>query len=211
MSAPGLNPERWRQLWRAVMPAPPPGAWFSRLVAFYTEPHRHYHNHRHIADCLAEFDRLKTLASDPVAVELALWFHDVIYDPHAANNEVRSADLAVEWLQGAKAPAKLMDSVAALILATQHHDGTLHPDAPLMVDVDLSILGQPPEQFGEYERQIRAEYAWVEPGVFAAGRAAILERFLARPRLYQTDLAFQHWEQPARANLKASIKKLRAV
>jgi predicted metal-dependent HD superfamily phosphohydrolase len=162
----------------------------------------------HIEDCLGEFDRAKQLATDPAAVELAIWFHDAVYDPRAADNEERSAELAKDWLSDAQASDALTDSVGRLVLATKNHDASLHADAPLLVDVDLSILGKPPEQFWEYERHIRAEYAWVEKTVFAAKRVEILHRFLARQRIYQTELFFQRMEAQARANLRASVQRL---
>jgi predicted metal-dependent HD superfamily phosphohydrolase len=173
----------------------------------YSEPHRCYHNLAHIEDCLGEFDRAKQLATDPTAVELAIWFHDAVYDPRAADNEERSAELAKDWLSDVHASDALTDSVGRLILATKNHEASLHADAALLVDVDLSILGKPPEQFWEYERQIREEYAWVEKSVFAAKRAEILRRFLARERIYQTDI-FHRIEAQARANLRASVQRL---
>ena len=175
----------------------------------YSEPHRCYHNLAHIEDCLGEFDRANQLATDPAAVELAVWFHDAIYDPRAADNEERSAELAMDWLRDVHASDVLTGSVGRLVLATKSHDASLHDDAPLLVDVDLSILGRPSEQFWEYERQIREEYAWVEKTVFAAKRAEILDRFLARERIYQTELFFQRMEAQARANLRASVQRLR--
>ena len=174
----------------------------------YSEPHRCYHNLAHLEDCLGEFDRARQLATDPAAVELAIWFHDAVYDPRAADNEERSAELAKDWLSDVHASDALTDSVGRLILATKNHDASLHADAPLLVDVDLSILGKPPEQFWEYERQIREEYAWVEKPVFADKRAEILHRFLARERIYQTELFFQRMEAQARANLRASVQRL---
>jgi predicted metal-dependent HD superfamily phosphohydrolase len=174
----------------------------------YSEPHRHYHNLLHIEDCLMEFDRAKQLATDPAAVELAIWFHDAVYDPRAATNEERSAELARDWLRDVHASDVLSDSVGRLVLATKSHDASLHADAPLLVDVDLSILGRPPEQFGEYERQIREEYAFVERTVFVAKRAEILHRFLTRERIYQTDFFFHRMEAQARANLRASVQRL---
>ncbi len=102
-----------------------------------------------------------------------------------------------------------MKSVQKLILATKAHDGTLHPDAPLLVDIDLNILGQPPDRFWEYENAIRSEYSWVEPATFAAKRSEILGRFLARSRLFQTEYFFQRFEAQARSNLRASIVQLR--
>lgn len=204
-----LTPERWTQIWRAATGIIPPAEYFQRLTAMYSEPHRRYHNQPHIVDCLAEFDRVKTLAAQPVAVALAIWFHDAIYDPHAADNEERSAELATQWLKELQADAALAEAVGRLVLATKNHDGSMHADAPLLVDIDLSILGQPPERFWEYERQIREEYAWVEKTIFAAKRAEILERFLARPQIYQTAIFFEKLEAQARENLKVSMRRLR--
>lgn len=204
----GLNPGRWSQLWHTATNAAPPSDFYARLVAMYSEPHRHYHTLLHIEDCLGEFDRAKQLATDPAAVELAIWFHDAVYDPRAADNEERSAELAKDWLGDVHASDALTDSVGRLVLATKNHDASLHADAPLMVDVDLSILGRSPEQFWEYERQIREEYAWVEQTLFATKRVEILHRFLARERIYQTELFFQQMEAQARANLRASVQRL---
>ena len=188
-----------------------PTECFRELVALYSEPQRHYHNQHHITDCLEEFDRVKSLASNLGAVELAIWFHDAIYDTQAADNEERSAELAQRCLKQSGADADLIDAVGRLVLATKFHDGLLHPDAPLLVDIDLSILGRPPERFWEYERQIRAEYDWVDAKLFASKRAEILRRFLARPRLFQTDYYFERLEVPARENLQASIKVLSTI
>ena len=174
----------------------------------YSEPHRHYHNSQHIADCLGEFDRARLLASGPTAVELAIWFHDAVYDPRAADNEERSAGLAGDWLRKSRAAVVLVKSVEELILATKSHDVTLHRDAPLLVDVDLSILGQAPKRFWEYERQIREEYSWVAADIFATKRAEILQQFLARPQIYNMEMFHQMLEAQARINLGDSIARL---
>jgi predicted metal-dependent HD superfamily phosphohydrolase/GNAT superfamily N-acetyltransferase len=166
---------------------------------------------RHIAECLGEFDAARDLAREPVAVELAIWFHDAVYDTHAVDNEDRSAGLAKRRIEEAGGNAELSKSVAALVLATKAHDPSLHPDAPLLVDVDLSVLGQAKERFEEYETQIRREYEWVPQATFAEKRTEILERFLARARIYSTDLFFSKYESRARANLLNSVRKLKAA
>jgi len=205
-----LNPNRWSELWQTATHTTPPADSYARLVAMYSEPHRHYHSLRHIEECLSEFDAVRHLAREPVAVELAIWFHDAVYYPHAADNEERSAELASDGLKHSNAPDDLVNAVQQLVLATKSHDVTLNPDAPLLVDMDLSILGQPPERFWEYEEQIREEYSWVEQTHFAAKRSEILERFLARRRIYNTALFFDRFEVQARENLRASIQKLRS-
>jgi predicted metal-dependent HD superfamily phosphohydrolase len=175
----------------------------------YSEPHRRYHKLAHIADCLAEFDRVRELAREPLAVELAIWFHDALYDSRAADNEERSAQLAQVWLGEARVESALMDAVGRLILATKRHDASLHVDAALLVDVDLSILGQPQDRFWEYEAQIRAEYSWVPLEIFSVKRAEILNGFLARPCIYNTADFFRRLEAQARINLEASVQRLR--
>jgi predicted metal-dependent HD superfamily phosphohydrolase len=179
------------------------------LARRYAEPHRHYHTAQHIVECLTEFDPARRLASQPVAVELALWFHDAIYEPRAPDNEEQSAALAEQCLTEAGANGALCAAVRDLILVTKTHEGSGHPDAPLLMDIDLSILGQPEDRFREYERQIRLEYAWVPDAVFVSRRAEILARFLARGRIYATDRFFQLREDQARLNLKASLERLR--
>lgn len=201
--------ERWARLWHETSARGDAGVWFDELVACYSQPHRHYHNLRHIAECLAEFDAARTLASQPVAAELAIWFHDAVYDSRAADNEEQSARLAEKCMSKGGASADLRLAVTRLVLATRTHDPSGHADAPLVVDVDLSILGKPEDRFWEYEAQIRREYDWVPDAVFAAKRAEILERFLARGRIYATDSFSQRYEKRARSNLQASLRRLR--
>jgi predicted metal-dependent HD superfamily phosphohydrolase len=77
--------------------------------------------------------------------------------------------------------------------------------------VDLGIFGQSQGRFEEYEAQIRREYSWVPVKIYAAKRAEILRHFLARERIYTTDLFHDRWERAARANLQRSILNLEAI
>jgi predicted metal-dependent HD superfamily phosphohydrolase len=199
---------RWNEFQRSLGVTDAVGT-FTVLTANYSQPPRAYHNLRHIAHCLEEFDRARTLARHPLAVEAAIWFHDAIYDSRAKDNESRSAELAAKFLQSAKADSALIDHTTKLILATKSHDPNADVDAPLMVDVDLSILGQSESRFDEYERQIREEYAWVSDKEFAEGRAAVLNSFLNRTFIYSTDFFRKLYESQARANLKRSLHNLK--
>jgi predicted metal-dependent HD superfamily phosphohydrolase len=203
------SPERWRKLWREIGAKDDGLAVYQELASAYSEPHRHYHNFQHISDCLNEFDSARDLAQLPLAVELAIWFHDAIYNTRAADNEEKSAEMAKTRIRAAREDINLLVGTFALVLATKTHDPSLHPDAPLMVDIDLSILAKPEERFWEYEAQIRREYDWVPEAIFSTKRAEILERFLARERIYSTQQFFDRYEKQARANLDASVQKLR--
>lgn len=183
-----FNQNRWESLWIGVGG----GDWgvklFEELAKRYAEPHRHYHNAQHIDECLQEFDVVRGEAMEEVALALAIWFHDVVYDPRAADNEERSARFAVDCLKGGG--EDLTRRVSDLILVTKTHVVGNHPDEALMIDIDLSILGKPPERFAPYEAGIRKEYAWVPMQVYAEKRAAILRGFLEREKIFTTPFSF---------------------
>jgi len=182
--------------------------WYDRLTTAYAEPQRHYHNQQHIAECLAEFDMACHLAKQPVAVELALWFHDAVYDPKAGDNEERSAEMAKQCLGECGMAEPLIETVTRLVMATKHHELATDIDVRLTMDVDLSILGRDEKRFFEYEEQIRLEYAWVPNSVFVAKRLEVLRRFLAHERIFSTDWFHDKYERHARRNLETSINRL---
>jgi predicted metal-dependent HD superfamily phosphohydrolase len=202
--------ERWSRMWTAASAVGDPAPWYAKLTEAYAEPQRHYHNQQHIAECLAEFEAASHLARLPVAVELALWFHDAVYDPKAGDNEEQSAEMARNCLEGAGLPA-LAATVVGLVMATKSHVIAGNSDAALVVDVDLSILGQSEDRFAEYETQIREEYSWVPKPIFKPRRAEILQRFLDRERIYTHELFVNRYEQNARRNLEGSIQKLKRL
>ena len=183
--------------------------WYERLTNAYAEPRRYYHNQQHITECLAEFDQARHLARQSSVLEMALWFHDAVYDPRASDNEERSAALAKQCLLSRGISDTLVETVIQLILITKHHDLKADTDTALMADIDLCILGRDKTRFFQYEEQIRKEYAWVPKTVFTSKRAEILERFLSRDRIYVTDWFGNRYERQARKNLAASIDCLR--
>lgn len=199
--------ERFLGAWREAGASPPQHDLFDALRAHYGEPHRAYHTAQHIEDCLAQLDRVRNSAAHAAEIELALWFHDAIYDTRAPGNEERSAQWAARELDAAGAAAEVVERVQAMILMTRHDAVPITPDEALAVDIDLSILGAPHERFFEYERQVRVEYQWVPADIFRRERAKILRQFLARPSIYVTT-PFQQYESQARRNLEASVAVL---
>ena len=184
-------------------------AAFAALVAAYAEPHRAYHTLAHIAAVLDTLDTLRGEAADWPALQLAAWFHDVVYDPRREDNEAQSAAVATRTLGGLGLPPALVDHVAALIRQTQTHiPDPGDPDAPLLLDADLAVLGAAPAAYAAYAAAIRQEYAWVPEDRYRAGRAAVLRRFLQRPRIYHSAPLFSALEAAARRNLAAEIVRL---
>ncbi len=182
------------------------------LLARWSEPARHYHTTRHLAEVL---DALRDLNAqhpltdtDRLVTELAAWFHDAIYDSRSPDNEERSADLATEHLSALHLNEEVVAEVSALVRATaSHNDMTSTAAGRAFHDADLWILGAPPDRFDQYCRQVRDEYAWVPDADYAAGRAAVLMPFAASDRLYLTPSA-SRWESAARANLARELARV---
>ena len=198
--------QRWHKTVAPLLPEP--DATWQQLVTLYSEPHRHYHTLDHVAACLTWLDYYRHLAADPLCLELALWAHDVIYDPRASDNEARSAD----WFAQHFADSTLTDQqrarVHALILATIHPHPPTDADMALLQDIDLSILGADVELYDRYEGWIRQDYEFVPEEAFRKGRSAVLQSFLDQPVLYHTSELSERLEVSARGNLSRALVQL---
>lgn len=194
----------WDEAWRALGASPRP-VLLAETAARWREPHRHYHTLQHLGECMEHFAQARHLAAAPGEIALALWFHDAVYDVHRKDSEELSAALARRAMREAGAAEEACGRVAALVLATRHDAQPAPGDEALLTDIDLAILGAAPARFGEYERQVRREYAHVPDEAFRAGRTALLRRLLARDALYATPFFHGRYELAARRNLERSL------
>lgn len=209
----------WQRAWQGAGCTAPGDALAAELLARYREPQRRYHTLQHLSECLGHLEAVLDQVPDPAAIELALWFHDAVYElagpgaasneqRGAASNEQRSALWAHQALLAGGAPPALARQVHDLVMATRHDALPATPDQCWLVDIDLSILGAAPARFDEYERQVRDEYAFVPEELFRRKRAEVLAGFVARARIYSTPFFHDRLEAPARANLGRSIAAL---
>ncbi|MGQ0530894.1 MAG: HD domain-containing protein [Panacagrimonas sp.] len=202
-----LSLARWKQPWtdlglKARMEL------HAELRQRYSEPHRAYHTLHHIKECLQLLEIRQTSAVSLSSLEIAIWFHDAIYDPRKTDNEQRSAEWARNELRRAGASIALQDRIVAMIMVTCHEGVPEAEDEKLLSDIDLSILGAGPARFDEYERQVRVEYQHVPTHLFRPGRRKVLQDFLDRPQIYCTDWFRERREAAARANLQRSLTRL---
>jgi len=181
------------------------------LVAAWSGPGRAYHDVRHLEDCLTQVDALPLDARTRDLIEVALWFHDAIYDPRSADNEERSARWASEALVAAGVAASVAADVARLVRLTRDHAPVPDEAGRFLLDIDLSILGRPVEVFDDYQRRVRTEYAWVPEEAYRFGRGGILADLLGRDPLFQTEHYRRNFETTARANLRRALTELEAT
>ncbi|MBW4484736.1 MAG: hypothetical protein KME14_19545 [Tildeniella torsiva UHER 1998/13D] len=209
LQKPGNLQERWSVMWRRLnLPEPEPQVFWD-LCDRYTEPHRAYHTLQHLGECFKWFDRAYDLAENPAAVELALWFHDAVYDTRGADNEARSAELAAQVIESVGGGCLLQQSVQTMILVTQHEAAPSTIDMSFVVDIDLAILGVGVDRFTQYEAQIRQEYDWVPEDRFRQKRAEILQSLLNRPSIFTAEFFRERLECQAQSNLHRSLTMLR--
>jgi pantetheine-phosphate adenylyltransferase len=207
---------KWQSLWERVGAKGNQKAVFENLIKRYTEPGRVYHALSHLKTCLNEFMLASHLAEDPEALEMAIWFHDAVQKSNKKNSsgtkfddEGESAELAVKVLtQDMGLGREFADRVASIILATKHNAVPQSQDAKLMADIDLAIFGRSSRIFKIYERDVRSEFDWVSDALFTNGRKGILEQFLNKKRIYQTDFFHERYGRKAKLNLRNSVSKL---
>jgi predicted metal-dependent HD superfamily phosphohydrolase len=198
---------RWRILTASVGVVERAADIGEALIAAYAEPHRRYHSLSHVRWLLEEEQRRAALIRDRALVQFAIWFHDAIYQPVEKDNEERSA----EWAKAALAQLNLPDlaqSVSALVLKTKDHaKGEASPDEALFLDMDIAILGAQRADYAAYAKGVREEYSAVPDAAFAAGRGAFLQSWLARERLFRTDVYHAELDQAARANMTWELEQ----
>jgi predicted metal-dependent HD superfamily phosphohydrolase len=183
---------------------------FERLRAVWSAAGRRYHGVEHLVDCLRELDRAAAVAEIADPAELALWYHDAIYEPGGQACEDRSAAL----LESDAAALGLAADAAALAVAAVR--ATAHavpaPRAPvtdLVLDIDLSILGRDALRFMDYEHAIEEEYAPSSVLAFRCARGRFLAALLVRPQIFRTPAFRERYEQRARAQISALLASRR--
>ncbi|WP_414578964.1 hypothetical protein [Anabaena sp. CCY 9402-a] len=182
---------------------------FTQLVDSYSAPHRYYHNLKHINHVLEIIQTLKTYTDNLAAVQLAAWFHDVVYEAQAKDNEENSAEYADKLLRNLEIPINQINTVTHLILNTKHHQADIDDiDSQVLLDADLGMLAVSPEQYREYANNIRQEYSWLSTSEYVVARQQFLQQFLQRQQIYFTPLMLEFAEIFARYNLKAELEIL---
>jgi len=198
---------RWHALTAPLLPAAARReAELAQLAAAYNAPERHYHTLQHIENLL---NRVGAAAlQDAVVVELAVWFHDAVYSALRSDNEAKSAEWALRFLQETSLEPARRERVADLIRRTADHTLPQPPDDAdllLFLDADLSILGAPEAAYLDYARQVRREYRLVPDLLYRPGRRKVLAKMLAAPVLFRTPALHAELDAAARHNLQAEI------
>ena len=189
---------------------------FLDLVRAYSSIGRFYHTLEHIQLVLKVIEEIRRQSPPQAlliinfpAIQLAAWFHDVIYDSKSKDNEEKSAKYAAATLTRLGIPINTGECVQNLILNTKTHQAPpADMDSQILLDADLAILGASELEYKTYAQGIRQEYAWVADELYRVGRRQFLQNLLQRKRIYFTPQLFVNLESRARLNLQAEIATL---
>ncbi|AII52490.1 hypothetical protein [Hymenobacter sp. APR13] len=203
---------RWHQLTAPLLPDEAARtAMLTQLTKAYEAPGRHYHTLTHIQALLDATDQAAAQLQDSVVVQLAVWFHDAVYEALRSDNEAKSAELAREFLTITSLSAERQARVAFLIERTHDHTQPQPPDDPdllFFLDADLAILGASEARYQEYARQVRQEYRLVPGLLYRRGRRKVLQKLLEAPVLYHTPGFREQLDAAARRNLAQELRTL---
>ena len=182
---------------------------FDKLVGQYAAPGRHYHNLQHIEALLTLQQAYASDIRSNEVLQMAIFYHDIIYNVLKSDNEEQSALAAGAFLKQTTFPPYQIITVMDYIRATKTHTGDEHDeDLDFLLDVDLSILGSPADIYTQYAQQIRQEYTVYPDDVYNPGRKKVLMHFLEKPVIYRTSIFREQYETQARQNIAGELQGL---
>lgn len=203
--------QRFSSLWERCMSVPRARLAeevYRELEGYYSQPNRYYHDLRHVGACLKHFDAISDQLTQPDAVEMALWFHDVIYEPDAGDNERRSAELFLAFAAG-DADGSFVEVVHDLVMMTVHPSEPQSVDEQFTVDIDLASFGLPWEEFVRLGELVRKEFPHSSDRDFDSGQLQFLEKLASRRYFFFTEFFRSRYEAVAQSNLRRRIAQLR--
>ena len=174
----------------------------------YTSKGRYYHNLQHIDSIFKELKAVENVINDIEVLALSVFYHDVIYQSTAKDNEEKSAKLAIKRLTQIGYNSEKINKISEQIIATKSHKISVDLDTNFLLDADLSILGKDWDDYEIYIKQIRKEYSIYPDFFYKPGRKKVLEHFLKFPQIFKTEFFIEKYETQARHNLKREIELL---
>lgn len=178
----------------------------------YGEKHRRYHGIKHPVQLLDELEIARrempewfASRDQDIAIELAIWAHDSVYDPRKRDNEERSSERVLDYAHDLGISAIVGAEAALITLATKHLKRPIALSAQVVTDIDLSQLAAPWNEFVQNTLEIREEYSHLSDQEWRAGRKDFLEGMARWSSIYTTDYFFMKYEARAQENLRRSF------
>lgn len=207
----------WRELSRHYdIPEDVSKDVWSIIKTHYEEPQRYYHTLKHIACLLQLSQHYSSCIQNKFVVDMAIIFHDLIYDPMKFDNEEQSAKKFTALL-GGHLPHTDANKVYNYIIITKSHTmeelGPNDSDLQYFIDFDMSILGSDSlDTYLEYAHNVRQEYIHMSANDYCTGRSRFLAKLVADSEtgkfVYSTEIFRSMLEENMRRNISAECALL---
>lgn len=179
--------------------------WWDFITSQYSRSCRAYHTLNHVCSFYSMFENPSPY------MELAAFFHDVIYFPlkHSSfpTNEELSSIFYTEFVKEAGISEDYLIVNFYIQATIRHVPITNSEEEKEFLDIDLSILASPEKDYNTYADHVRVEYNWVSVENFKDGRAKVLQGFLNREEVFYSQ-RFKGLEGNARENMQSEVRKL---
>lgn len=184
-----------------------PGVCWQELHQLYTAPSRYYQTLEHVAYMLQQLIPVASQVQNWDALLFSVYYHDSIYKIPGSQNEEKSAQLFQKRIS--PTTFQHIEHVKQQILSTKTHVKSTDTDTNLLLDADLSILGENENTYNTYRLHIRKEYHIYPDMIYNRERIKILKRLLARETIYKTDDFKEKFEEKARQNIAMELLLLK--
>lgn len=171
---------------------------------------RHYHTPVHVLSMLSCAERAGVELS--VADELAVWFHDAIYQvggPHGANEDESAAWMEAMLLTAGADAAVVHEAAEAIRWTAYHTQEQVPAQFHTLLDLDLWGLAADPSTFTRQSVAVRAEMSHLDDEQYNRATVEFFRRLLQRPQIYRTT-TFARFERVARDQVQREINRLAA-
>jgi pantetheine-phosphate adenylyltransferase len=139
----------------------------------YSHGNRFYHNEFHPLRMLKGTLDYQLSETDQKILELAIIFHDAIYNPQRTDNEELSCQEFLNYFP----THEHKDIICELIMATKHHDESkvTRQLAKCIIQLDLQIFSASLTELITYEQGIFKEYQFVNIVEYITKRVEVLK------------------------------------
>lgn len=151
------------------------------LTKQYAQQHRKYHTLEHIAYMFTTAKERGIMLN--YAQQLAIWWHDAVYNVDSATNEEDSASLM--WNNQGCVRSDILRDATTMIHDTKAHIPSNEASA-IVSDLDMFILADS-RNYDRYKIQVREEFSHVPIDTYCIRRKEFLERTITTEIFYSPE------------------------
>ena len=151
----------------------------------------------------------KLSKKDEYKLELAIWFHDIVYDSTRTDNEKLSANNFKSFGNIIGLKNKHIKEICNLILVTKHNDTVKTESEKIICDLDLREFTSIRSKLNSEE--VRKEFVHLSDEEFYKGRADFLRKMINKKYIYSTDLYRNSLEELAKHRITIELDIIRQM